>query len=345
MKTALLLVNLGSPDSPATSDVRAYLNEFLMDERVIDLPKFWRTLLVKGIISPLRAPKSASKYARIWTDEGAPLIKITENLTKLISRKSGFPAYYCMRYANPTPNAVLRKISEELPDLDTLVMIPLYPHYAMSSYETAVEHVKSAYSDGNYPFKLITVPPFYNHPTYLNALAESIRPFLVDPYDHLLFTYHGVPVRHILKGDITGTHCYRVKDCCSVSSPAHEFCYRHHVKETTEKVAEILDIPVDKFSFSFQSRLGSDKWLQPYTAERFKNFPAEGVKKLVVVSPAFVADCLETIEELDDEGKELFLKNGGVEFRRVPCLNVSDLWVDTILRLVEEALQSVFVKK
>ncbi|MFN3952661.1 MAG: ferrochelatase [Thermaurantimonas sp.] len=345
MKTALLLVNLGSPDSPARSDVRAYLNEFLMDERVIDLPKFWRTLLVKGIISPLRAPKSAAKYARIWTDEGAPLITITENLTKLISRKSELPAYYCMRYANPSPVAVLKKISENLPDLDILVMFPLYPHYAMSSYETAVEHVKSAYSNGNYPFKLVTVPPFYNHPAYLNALAESIRPFLVDPYDHLLFTYHGVPVRHILKGDITGTHCNRVKDCCSVSSPAHEFCYRHHVKETTEKVAEILEIPKNKFSFSFQSRLGSDKWLQPYTAERFKNLPAEGVKKLVVVSPAFVADCLETIEELDDEGKELFLKNGGAEFRRVPCLNVSDFWVDAILRLTEEALQSVFVKK
>lgn len=345
MKTALLLVNLGSPESSSTQDVRKYLNEFLMDERVIDIPKFWRSLLVKGIISPLRAPKSAEKYARIWTDEGAPLIVITDKLTKLVSQKSGLPAYYCMRYANPTPAAVLKKISEDLPDLQTLIMFPLYPHYAMSSYETAVEHVKTAYSDGNYSFKLLTVPPFYKHPAYLNALAQSIKPYLTDQYDHILFTYHGVPVRHILKGDITGSHCVKVNECCSVSSPSHEFCYRHHVKETTESVAELLNIPKRMYSFSFQSRLGTDKWLQPYTAERLKNLPAEGIKKLVVVSPAFVADCLETIEELDDEGQEIFLENGGVEYRRVPCLNLNDLWIDAVIQLSEETLDSVLIKK
>ncbi|MFN4299376.1 MAG: ferrochelatase [Thermaurantimonas sp.] len=345
MKTVLLLVNLGSPDSAETKDVRKYLNEFLMDERVIDIPKFWRTILVKGIISPLRAPKSAAKYRRIWTKEGAPLITITDNLTKRVAEKAGIPAYYCMRYANPTPHAVLRRIADEHPDLESLVMIPLYPHYAMSSYETAVEHVKAAHKAGNYTFQLLTVPPFYNHTSYLNALAESIKPYLLESFDHILFTYHGVPVRHIMKSDITGCHCMKVDNCCEVPSPAHQYCYRHQVKVTTDRVADLLDIPKEKYSFSFQSRLGSDKWLQPYTAERFKNLPKEGVKKLVVVSPAFVADCLETIEELDDEGKELFKSNGGEVFTRIPCLNVNQLWVDTVVKLAEETLQSVVVEK
>lgn len=345
MRTAILLVNLGSPNSPAVADVRTYLNEFLMDERVIDIPRSWRTLLVKGIISPLRAPKSAAKYKRIWTRNGPPLIVITENLAKLVSDKSDIPAYYCMRYANPSPKDVLKKIQTEQPDLDTLVMVPLYPHYAMSSYETAVDYVKAAYSEGNYTFKLLTVPPFYKHPSYLKALSESIRPYLTTPFDHILFTYHGVPVRHILKSDITGNHCTKVKNCCIVHSEAHQFCYRHQVKETTDRVAQLLGIPNNMYSFSFQSRLGSDKWLQPYTAERLKNLPKEGKKKLIVVSPAFVADCLETIEELDDEGREIFTKNGGEEFRRVPCLNVNDLWVDAVMRLTEEALQAVVVKK
>lgn len=345
LKTAILLVNLGSPDSPETADVRSYLNEFLMDERVIDIPRFWRTLLVKGIITPFRAPKSAAKYRRIWTKEGAPLIAITEKLTKLVANKSGVPTYFCMRYANPSPAAVLQQIAREHQDLEALIMLPLYPHYAMSSYETAVEHVKAAFQSGGYRFKLLTVPPFYNHPAYLHALAESIRPFVSQPFDHILFTYHGVPVRHILKSDITGCHCMKVNNCCEVPSPAHQVCYRHQVKVTTDRIAEMLSIPKENYSFSFQSRLGSDKWLQPYTAERFKNLPKEGVKKLIVVSPAFVADCLETIEELDDEGKEIFESNGGEHFVRIPCLNVNELWVDTIVQLAEETLKSVVVEK
>ncbi|WP_037360246.1 ferrochelatase [Schleiferia thermophila] len=345
MKTAILLVNLGSPDSPSTKDVRRYLNEFLMDERVIDIPKFWRTLLVKGIIAPLRAPKSAAKYVRIWTEDGAPLIAITEKLSKLLDEFTGIPTYYCMRYANPSPKEVLEAIDKELPELMDLVMVPLYPHYAMSSYETAVEHVKKAYNKARYTFRLHTVPPFYKHPSYLNALAESIRPFLQSDYDHILFSYHGVPVRHVLKSDITGSHCCKVADCCSVTSAAHAFCYLHQVKVTTDKVAQILSIAQDKYSFSFQSRLGSDKWLQPYTADAFKSLPKAGVKKLLVASPAFVADCLETIEELEDEGKEIFLKNGGEEFTFIPCLNTNRLWVETLALLVDETLASVLTEK
>lgn len=345
MKTAILLVNLGSPDSPKTKDVKRYLKEFLMDERVIDLPKFWRSILVKGIIAPLRAPKSASKYARIWTDEGAPLIAITEKLTKLVSDYTGLPGYYCMRYANPSPKEVLSAISKDLPDLTDLVLIPLYPHYAMSSYETAVEHVIRFYKEGRYAFKLHIVPPFYRHPSYLNALAESIKPFLHEDFDHILFSYHGVPVRHIFKSDITGRHCLKVPGCCSINSEAHKYCYLHQIKVTTEKTAQTLSIPANKYSYSFQSRLGTDQWLQPYTVDKFKSLPKNGVKKLLVVSPAFVADCLETLEELEEEGKEIFLKNGGEKFTFIPCLNTNKSWIETLASLVDETITSVLTEK
>lgn len=335
-KRAILLANLGSPDSTSVPDVRRYLNEFLMDERVIDIPYIARALLVRGIIVPFRAPKSAAKYKTIWTEQGSPLIHITRQLTELVGRDSGLPTYMCMRYANPTPQDVLALMAKENPDLKEVVLVPLYPHYALSSYETAVEHVKAAHAKGGYSFDLKIVPPFYNDPSYIHALAESMKPYLQEEYDHLLFSYHGIPERHVRKTDPTGKHCMNCADCCAIPSPAHQFCYRHQVIETMKLVATELGLPAGKFSFSFQSRLGSDKWLLPFSVEEFKSMPSRGIKKLVVACPAFVSDCLETLEEIWVEGKEDFEKAGGESFKVVPCLNTDPLWVQTVTKLVNE---------
>ncbi len=331
---AILLANLGSPDSTQVKDVRTYLNEFLMDERVIDIPYILRAVLVRGIIVPFRAPKSAEKYKTIWTDKGSPLIFISRQVQKKLADAMQLPVELCMRYANPTPAYALSKLRDENPDLKEVIMVPLYPHYAMSSYETAVEHVKSTLVNGKYTFDLKVVPPFYNHPDYIDSLTNSIKPFLDQDFDHLLFSYHGIPKRHILKTDCTKSHCFSSDNCCSIPSEAHAVCYRHQVRVTTKLVAEKLGLPEDKFSFSFQSRLGSDAWLQPYTAEQLKGFPKHGIKKLIVVCPAFVSDCLETLEEIQVEGHEDFMKAGGLEYSVVPCLNDREDWIFALVNLV-----------
>lgn len=336
-KKVLLLANLGSPNSTATKDVKSYLAEFLMDERVIDIPYFARLLLVRGIIVPFRAPKSAEKYKTIWSENGSPLIHITNQLATKVQQHTGMPTYVCMRYANPTPKYALDLIKQQNPDVEEVVMLPLYPHYAMSSYETAVVHVQNTHQTGNYGFALKVVKPFYNHPKYIAALANSIKPYLTKPYDHVLFSYHGIPQRHVTKIDPTGNHCFKCENCCAVPSPAHDVCYRHQISKTTELVAKELNLPQDKFSFSFQSRLGQEKWLQPYTTVQLKSFPKKNIKNLVVLSPAFVSDCLETLEEIHVEGMEDFMHAGGQSFTTVPCLNTNQEWIETIQQLVNEA--------
>jgi ferrochelatase len=333
---AILLANLGSPDSTQVKDVRNYLDEFLMDERVIDIPRFWRSVLVRGIIVPFRAPKSTAKYKTIWTDNGSPLIYISKQVQKKLTEAMQLPVELCMRYANPTPAYALDKLRNENPDLKEVVLVPLYPHYAMSSYETAVEHVKHTYAKGNYPFELKVVPPFYDHPEYIDSLVNSMKPFLEKEFDHLLFSYHGIPKRHILKTDCTKSHCFSSEYCCSIPSEAHRMCYRHQVTVTTHLVAEKLELPKEKFSLSFQSRLGTDAWLKPYTAAQLKNFPQHGIKKLVVVCPAFVSDCLETLEEIMEEGREDFLKAGGEEYSVIPCLNDRADWIETLVSLAKK---------
>ncbi|HBX88099.1 MAG TPA: ferrochelatase [Marinilabiliaceae bacterium] len=334
-KRIILLTNLGSPDSLKLTDVRRYLNEFLMDKRVIDLPFLARFILVRGIITPFRAPRSAAKYKKIWTEKGSPLILIAKQLAEKVSALSGLPVYVSMRYGNPTPDSVLKKIAALHPDAEELILFPLYPHYAMSSYETAVEHVKDSFKKGYFGFKLKVIPPYYDDRAYIVALASSIESYLkTGTHDHLLFSYHGIPERHILKSDRDAGHCLKSPNCCSVYSPSHENCYRHQVLETTRLLAERLRLPQDFYSISFQSRLGRDKWLGPSTSEVLSQLPAHGVKNLLVVCPAFVSDCLETLEEIDMEGRETFLQAGGVLYNTVPCLNSSDLWAEAVVKMV-----------
>jgi ferrochelatase len=330
-KKGIVLMNLGSPDSTDVKDVKRYLDEFLMDEKVIDYPYILRALLVKGIIVPFRAPKSAKAYQSIWTKEGSPLMVISEQLRQAVQARVSEPVVLAMRYGNPSPKAAYDKLLQAEPELDEVILVPLYPHYAMSSYETAVEYAKDIYKKEGYTFKLTIIPPYYQEENYLYALAQSLRPYLVEPYDKILFSYHGVPERHIRKGDITGSHCLKTENCCAVDSNAHTYCYAHQCKKTTHLVAGILGIPKEKYSISFQSRLGREEWLKPYTASRLEELPKEGIKKLLVACPAFVSDCLETLEEIAEEGKEIFLHAGGESFTMIPCLNTHPAWVETVV--------------
>ncbi|MCE3283570.1 MAG: ferrochelatase [Chitinophagaceae bacterium] len=332
---AILLMNLGSPDSTSVKDVKRYLTEFLMDERVIDSPYWKRALLVKGLIVPFRAPRSAKAYQSIWTENGSPLIQLTKDLQQAVQKNFDSVVEINMRYGNPSTEDVLRKLAQN-PALKEVVLLPLYPHYAMSSYETAVEQVKDEHRKNNYPFQLTTIKPYYKEEIYINALAESMRPFLDQEYDKILFSYHGIPERHITKCDVTGSHCLKVNDCCHVASPAHEFCYRHQCFKTMELVMQKLNLPKEKVELTFQSRLGRDPWLTPYTAARLTELPKEGVKKLIIVCPAFVSDCLETLEEIAEEGKHSFMESGGESFTLIPCMNVHPLWVDAITAWIKD---------
>lgn len=329
-------MNLGSPDSTEVKDVKRYLDEFLMDERVIDKPYILRALLVKGIIVPFRAPKSAAAYQSIWTEAGSPLLVISRQLQEALDQEIDEPVAIAMRYGNPSPKAAFNSLLQDNPDLEEVILVPLYPHYAMSSYETAVAYAKEQHREGRYMFKLTSIKPYYNDEAYLHALCVSIRPYLEQSFDQILFSYHGVPERHIKKGDITRRHCLQETNCCEVPSEAHQYCYRHQCWVTTKEVVRRLAIPEGKWEFSFQSRLGRDPWLQPYTAKRLEELPKEGVKKLLVVCPAFVSDCLETLEEIAEEGKETFLHAGGESFEMIPCLNVHPLWVGALKKWIGE---------
>lgn len=330
-------MNLGSPDSTQVKDVRRYLTEFLMDGRVIDYPYLLRSLLVKGIIVPFRAPKSAEAYSTIWTKEGSPLIVLTRQLQAALQEKVDVPVEIAMRYGNPTPAAAFDRLLDRNPGLEEVVAVPLYPHYAMASYETAVEYAREVYANKQYPFKLSFIKPFYDDADYIAALAESMRPYLEQSYDHILFSYHGIPARHLVKTDTTGSHCMKVNDCCNVASDAHKVCYRHQCFVTTRLVTQALQIPENKYSISFQSRLGKG-WLQPFTDKRLEEMPKEGIKKLLILCPAFISDCLETLEEIEERGKETFLEAGGETYTMIPCLNVHPLWVQLLEKWVHESV-------
>lgn len=333
---AIVLMNLGSPDSTSVGDVRKYLNEFLMDARVMDYPFLPRLLLVKGIITPFRASQSAHAYESIWTDEGSPLIVLTRELKEALDGELDLPVTIAMRYGTPSPKEAFDEIMQNYPSVKEAILLPLYPHYAMSSYETAVEYARTIHTKEKYGFKLEVIKPFYNNELYIHALKESIKPFLAEDYDHILFSYHGLPERHIVKGDVTHNHCLKSAECCTTPSPAHKQCYRHQCFMTTKLVTKELEIPEDRHTISFQSRLGRAEWLKPDTAQLLQDLPSKGVKKLVIVCPAFVSDCLETLEEIAIEGRDIFLKAGGESFTFIPCLNVHPLWVKTISKWMDE---------
>ena len=325
----VLLVNLGSPESPTAKDVKPYLDEFLMDRFVIDVPFLLRALLVRGIILQTRPKKSAEAYARIWTDEGSPLIVISKKMHKKVQALVDVPVALAMRYGTITILKGLQELHDK--GVTEVMLFPLYPQHAMASTTTILVLAEELRAKHFPEMKFNIVPAFYNKPDYIKVLAESIKKNLNGfDYDHLLFSYHGIPKRHIRKTDITKSHCKIDRTCCSTPSPAHEFCYSHQCYETTKLVTEYLNIPKEKYSQTFQSRLAGDKWLTPYTDVEINKMPDKGIKKLAVVTPAFVSDCLETLEEIAMEAHEEFEVHGGKEFMAIPCLNVEDAWCELV---------------
>ena len=323
------MINLGSPDSTSVKDVKKYLDEFLMDERVIGKSYWFRWFLVKVIILNTRPKKSAKAYKKIWWKEGSPLIVLSRRLFDKVLKLVKFPVALAMRYGSISIINGLKELDEK--GVKNVTVLPLYPHYAMSSYETVVEKVKDEVKT-NFPhLKIKTVKPFYKEKNYIDLLCNKIKATIdkID-YDHILFSYHGIPISHLKISDPTNSHCYKVKNCCSVHSKAHEFCYKHQVIETTEAVINKLKIDKNKYSNAFQSRLPNEAWLKPYTDDELVRLAKEGKKRLVIVTPAFVTDCLETLEEIAMEGKEEFLEAGGESYPYVPCLNDDDDWAALI---------------
>lgn len=324
-----LLINLGSPDSTSIPDVKKYLDEFLMDKRVIGKSYWFRWFLVKIIILNTRPRKSAKAYKKIWWKEGSPLIVLSKRLFEKIKKLIKIPIALAMRYGSISIVKGLKELNDY--GVNEVVVLPLYPHYAMSSYETVVEKVKKEVKLNFPSLKLKIIKPFYKNKNYIKLLSNKIKETISKiEYDHILFSYHGIPVSHLKISDPTKKHCYKIKDCCSVSSQAHETCYKHQVLETTELVVKELNIDKNKYSNAFQSRLPNEAWLKPYTDNELERLAKKGIKNLVIVTPAFVTDCLETLEEIAMEGKEEFLKAGGENYHYVPCLNDDDDWAKLI---------------
>ena len=323
------MINLGSPDSTSIPDVKKYLDEFLMDKRVIGKSYIFRWILVKLIILNTRPKKSAKAYKKIWWKEGSPLIVLSERLFNKVEKALDIPVALAMRYGSISINKGINKLVNK--GINEILVLPLYPHYAMSSYETVVEKVKEEVNDNFPDVKIKIVPPFYQNDQYINLLSSKIFNTIKKiQYDHILFSYHGIPVSHLKISDTTNNHCYKTKDCCNVKSAAHETCYKHQVLETTKLVVEKLNIGEDKYSNSFQSRLPNEPWLKPYTDSELVRLAKAGKKRLVIVTPAFVTDCLETLEEIAMEGKEEFIEAGGEQYSYVPCLNDDQNWAKLI---------------
>jgi ferrochelatase len=330
MRQAILLVNLGSPASPSAADVRPYLDEFLMDPYVLDVPGFVRTLLVRGLILNTRPAKSAEAYAKIWTDAGSPLVVISEQTRVALETLMERPVGLAMRYGEPSIPHGIAEVLARAGEIDELVIVPLYPHYAMASTKTVEVAVEEALRGKGVPYRFVA--PFYDDPAYLDALAARMRADIPPGTQFVLFSYHGIPQRHVRKMDPTGNHCLRSGDCCSTPSAAWATCYRHQVLTTMEGVAQRLGLPADGYGFAFQSRLGGG-WLEPFTDKELLALPKRGVKRLAVVCPAFVADCLETLEEIDMRGRESFLKAGGESFAYLRCLNDDPAWIAALAAL------------
>jgi ferrochelatase len=338
---AVLLVNLGSPDSPSVADVRRYLAEFLGDGRVLDAPpQPLRWLLLNGIILRTRPSKSARAYASIWTPEGSPLIVTSRSVQQKLASMLGpeVPVALAMRYGRPAIATVIGQLAAA--GVAELLLIPQYPHYAMSSWETVVVKVREEAARLAPRLRIDTVQPFYADADYIEAMYARMQPALARPYDHLLFSYHGIPVRHLRQADSSRAHCTVLPDCCRTCSPAQATCYKAQITRTTELLARRAVLDPGRYSISFQSRLAGEPWLQPYTDHELKRLPAEGKKRLLVITPAFTADCLETLEEIRLAGRATFLQAGGESFEHIPCLNDHPAYIDFLAGRVRQWLVS-----
>jgi protoporphyrin/coproporphyrin ferrochelatase len=337
-KRAVLLVNLGSPDSTAVPDVRRYLREFLGDERVLDMPAPLRRIILEAFILPTRPKRTAHAYSKVWTAEGSPLVvtssRVRAKLAALVGRET--PVFLAMRYGNPSIASVVAEIRAA--GIEELLLFPQYPHYAMSSWETVVVRVTEEAARQSPGMRVTCVQPFYRDSDYVDVLWTIAEPFLSKPYDHLLLSYHGIPVRHLRKADSSRAHCTLYADCCTNCSPAHATCYRAQCFAMTSEFAKKGALAPQKYSISFQSRLAGEPWLEPFTDFEFVRLAKSGTKRLLVMCPSFVADCLETLEEISMTGRETFLSAGGEQFETIPCPNDHPAFVDFLANRVRKWL-------
>lgn len=336
-KTGVLLVNLGTPKSPEPSDVRKYLREFLSDPRVLDINPIGRFALLEFAILPFRPKQSGEAYEKVWGERGSPLLYHSEDLRDGVAASLGddYEVVLAMRYGEPSIPAGIAAL--EAQNLERIVVVPLFPQYSSAATGSALDRIFEIVGKRwNVPF-VATVPPFYGHPSFIEAFAQVGRPVLDDfAPDHVLFSYHGLPERHMIKSDPTGSHCLKSAGCCDRIVTANRFCYRAQCYETTRLLAAALGIEDDRHGVSFQSRLGRTPWIKPYTDVVLDELAAGGTKRLAVFSPAFVADCLETLEEIEIRAKEQFVAAGGEDLRLIPSLNAHPRWVDAVCEMVRE---------
>ncbi len=335
-KKGVLIVNLGTPDSPATADVRKYLDEFLMDERVIDVNPVLRTMLVKGIIVPFRGPKSAKLYKEIWSETtGSPLLHYSLLQQDLLQRQLGndYHVELAMRYQSPSIETALENLKNA--QVETIRVIPLFPHYASASSGSVLQKVMELVSKWPTIPNISFVNSFHDNELMIKVFADNAKKYQPETYDHILFSFHGLPQRQLKKSDHSGKHCLQADNCCSTLTDDNKFCYSAQCHHTARLIADQLAIPADKFTVCFQSRLGKDPWVQPYTSVVIEELAKKGSKRLLVFCPAFVADCLETVYEVTVEYGDEFKKLGGDHVQLVESLNDHPLWIDALEGLVK----------
>ena len=345
-KTGVFLVNLGTPDSPSTPDVRKYLREFLMDGRVIDIPFILRFMLVNGIIAPFRAPKSAKIYKEVWEERGSPLKFYGEDITKMLQESLGdhYKVVLGMRYQSPSIESALQEFRSE--GIEKIIVVPLFPQYASATTGSVKEKVMKVVSKWQIIPEINFIHSYFDHPLFIKAFEERGQKYMnEEKYDHYIFSYHGLPERQIRKGDSTGNCLKAAKEnpelageanCCATLHQGNRSCYRAQCFATTRLLAEALQIPEEDYTVCFQSRLGNDPWIKPYTEDLIKELVKNGKKRVLAFSPAFVADCLETTIEIGEEYKEVFEEEGGEHWQLVESLNDSSIWVEALKVLVEE---------
>lgn len=333
-KTGVLLINLGTPDSPAVGDVRPYLSQFLNDPRVIDIPWLSRKILVNLIIVPFRAPKSAAIYKKLWTDKGSPLLYHSENAQKLLQQSLGdaYGVHLAMRYKNPSIPAVLEQMRKR--NYTTIIVLPMFPQYASASTGSALEDVMKVIATWWVIPEVKMISQYYDHPLFIDAFVARAKQYDINSYDHVLFSYHGLPKRQVDKVHVDGD-CEKYR-CRHEVNETNKYCYQATCYATTRLLAAKLGIPSDRYTVCFQSRL-DEKWLQPFSDKVVEEYGKKGMKKLLVFSPAFTADCLETTIEIGDEYQHLFVENGGGKVQLVESLNDHPTWIKCLEDLVLKA--------
>jgi ferrochelatase len=333
-KKGVLLINLGTPDSPSVSDVRKYLGEFLMDPRVIDVNPVLRTFLVKGIIVPFRSPKSAKLYKEIWSDKtGSPLMHYSVLQRDLVQKALGdeYQVELAMRYQSPSIESALTRLKDGL--VDSIKVIPLFPQYASASTGSVYEKVMDLVGKWPTSPNISFINSFHDDALMIETFADNAKKYNPETFDHILFSFHGLPQRQLVKADHTHKHCLKENDCCQNLTDANKFCYSAQSHHTAKLIAEKLNIPKEKYTICFQSRLGSDPWVQPYTSEVVNKLAKEGKKRLLVFCPAFVADCLETVYEVTVEYHEEFIAAGGEHVQLVESLNDSPKFIEALKQM------------